>query len=186
MMTSPGLTVLRLSTALLVMMVLLTGCPRVLYLDYHPSTSIKGSGPVRVDAFSYAGHPTGLMPQKEVESADQDPEVLYLSQDIGEFFADALRQELTRAGYEPRADASRRVSGTIEQFYLDYVGRTDQRFKIETTFHVAREGTTPFTTSCRSEQQQAKDWMKSGSLIESGIRSCIEAFVKDAQAAGAL
>ena len=185
MMTSPGLTVRRLSTALLVMTVL-TGCPRVLYLDYHPSTSIKGSGSVRVDAFSYAGHPTGLMQQKEVESGNQDPEVLYLSQDIGEFFAGALTQELTRAGYETRADASRRVSGTIEQFYLDYVGRTDQRFKIETTFHVAREGTTPFTTTCRSEQQQAKDWMKSGSLIESGIRGCIEAFVKEAQAAGAL
>lgn len=185
MMTSPGLTVRRLSTALLVMTVF-TGCPRVLYLDYHPSTSIKGSGPVRVDAFSYAGHPTGLMQQKEVESGNQDPEVLYLSQDIGEFFAGALTQELTRAGYETRADASRRVSGTIEQFYLDYVGRTDQRFKIETTFQVAREGTTPFTTTCRSEQQQAKDWMKSGSLIESGIRGCIEAFVKEAQAAGAL
>jgi hypothetical protein len=126
------------------------------------------------------------MQQKEVESGDQDPEVLYLSQDIGEFFAEALRLELTRAGYEPRADASRRVSGTIEQFYLDYVGRTDQRVKIETTFHVEREGTPPFTTTCRSEQQQAKDWMKSGSLIESGIRVCIDAFVKDAQAAGAL
>ena len=175
----------RFSTALLAVTVL-TACPRVLYLDYHPSTSIKGSGPVRVDAFSYAGHPTGLMQQKEVESGNQDPEVLYLSQDIGEFFAGALTQELTRAGYETRADASRRVSGTIEQFYLDYVGRTDQRFKIETTFHVAREGTTPFTTTCRSEQQQAKDWMKSGSLIESGIRGCIEAFVKEAQAAGAL
>ena len=175
----------RFSTALLAVTVL-TACPRVLCLDYHPSGSIKGSGPVHVDHFSYAGHPTGLMQQKEVKSGDQDPEVLYLSQDIGEFFAGALTQELTRAGYETRADASRRVSGTIEQFYLDYVGRTDQRFKIETTFHVAREGTAPFTTTCRSEQQQAKDWMKSGSLIESGIRGCIEAFVKEAQAAGAL
>src|SRR5689334_6216495 len=138
-----GPTVRRLSTAFLAVTVL-TGCPRVLYLDYHPSAVFKGSGPVRVDTFSYAGPPKGLMQQKEVESGEQDPEVLYLSQDIGEFFAEALRLELTRAGYEPRADASRRVSGTIEQFYLDYVGRTDQRVKIETTFHVEREGTPPF------------------------------------------
>ena len=185
MMTSPGLMVRRLSIALLVMTVL-TGCPRVLYLDYHPSASFTGSGPVRVDAFSYSGQPTGLMQQKEVESGKEDPEVLYLSQDIGEFFAGALRSELTRAGYELRADASRTVSGAIEQFYLDYVGRTDQRFKIETTFYVAVEGATPFRTTCRSEQKQAKDWMKSGSLIEYGIRECIEAFVKDAQAADAL
>ena len=167
-------------------MAVLTGCPRVLYLDYHPSGSITGSGPVRVDAFSYAGHPTGLMEQKEVASGDQDPEVLYLSQDIGEFFAGALKKELTLAGYELRADAPRTVSGTIEQFYLTYVGRTDQRFKIETTFQVAGEGREAFTTSCRSDQQQAKDWMKSGSLIERGVRDCIEAFIKKAQAAGAL
>jgi len=185
MMPLHGPTVRRLCTALLAVTVL-TGCPRVLYLDYHPSGSIKGSGPVRVDAFSYAGHPTGLMEQKEVASGDQDPEVLYLSQDVGEFFGGALKQELTLAGYELRADASRTVSGTIEQFYLTYVGRTDQRFKIETTFQVAREGMEAFTSSCRSDQQQAKDWMKSGSLIERGIRDCIEAFLKQAQAAGAL
>jgi hypothetical protein len=95
-------------------------------------------------------------------------------------------KELALAGYEPRVDSSRAVSGTIEQFYLDYVGRHDQLFKIETTFLVAREGAAAFTTSCRSERQQAKDWMKSGSLIEHGIRDCIEAFVKEAQAAGAL
>ena len=185
MKTFDGLTGLGLSAALLAVTVL-SGCPRVLYLDYQPSASIQGSGPVRIDAFSYAGHPTGLMQQKEVESGDKDPEVLYLSQDIGKFFATALTKELTRAGYEPRSNAPRAVSGTIKQFYLDYVGRTDQRFKIETTFQVAREQAPAFTTSCRSEQQQTKDWMKSGSLIEHGIRECIEAFVKEAQAAGAL
>jgi uncharacterized lipoprotein YajG len=185
MMPSHGPTVRRLFTAFLAMTVL-TGCPRVLYLDYHPSGSIKGSGPVRVDAFSYAGHPTGVMQQKEVASGDQDPEVLYLSQDIGEFFAGALTKELTLAGYEIRADTPRTVSGTIQQFYLTYVGRTDQQFKIEATFQVAREGMEAFTASCRSDQQQAKDWMKSGSLIERGVRDCIEAFVKQAQAAGAL
>jgi hypothetical protein len=121
-----------------------------------------------------------------VESGAQDPEVLYLSQDIGEFFAAALTKELTRAGYEVGRDSSRAVSGTIEQFYLDYVGRHDQLFKIETTFRVARDGAPAFTTSCRSERQQVKDWLKSGSLIEHGVRDCIEAFVKEAQAAGAL
>ena len=184
-MTLYGLTVQRISMALLAVTVF-TGCPRVLYLDYQPSASIKGSGPVRVDTFAYAGHPTGLMQQKEVKSGQQDPEVLYLSQDIGEFFAAALKKELTRAGYELGGDSSRAVSGTIQQFYLDYVGRQDQLFKIETTFRVVRQDGQPFTTSCHSEHQQVKDWMKSGSLIEHGVRDCIEAFVKEAQAAGAL
>ena len=184
-MTAHWQTVQRISTALLAVTVLI-GCPRVLYLDYHPSASIMGSGSVRVDAFAYAGHPTGLMRRKEVESGAQDPEVLYLSQDIGEFFAAALTKELTLAGYEVGRDSSRAVSGTIEQFYLDYVRQHDQLFKIETTFRVARDGAPAFTTSCRSERQQVKDWLKSGSLIEHGVRDCIEAFVKEAQAAGAL
>jgi hypothetical protein len=184
-MTAHCLTVQRISTAVLALTVL-TACPRVLYLDYQPSAPIMGSGPVRVDAFSYAGHPTGLMRKKEVESGNKDPEVLYLSQDIGEFFAAALTKELTRAGYELRGDSPRAVSGTIEQFYLDYVDRHDQVFKIETTFRVTRDGGPAFTASCRSERQQVKDWLKSGSLIEQGVRNCIEAFVKEAQAAGAL
>ena len=184
-MTSHCLMVQRISAALVAVTVL-TGCPRVLYLDYQPSAALKGSGPVRVGVFTYAGHPTGLMRQKEVESGQKDPEVLFLSQDIGEFFAAALKKELVLAGYEPRVDSTRAVSGNIEQFYLDYVGQHDQLFKIETTFLIAREGTPAFTTSCRSEHQQIKDWMKSGSLIEHGVRDCIESFVREAQAAGAL
>ena len=166
--------------------VLLTGCPRVLYLDYQPSTSMKGSGAVQVEGFTYAGHPTGLMKKKEVESGAQDPEALYLSQDIGEFFAGALKKELTRAGYNVGPDSPRTVSGTIEQFFLDYLGQQDQRFEIQTTFQISRVDGPPFTTSCRSERQQAKDWMKSGSLIERGVNDCIAMFMKDAQAAGAL
>ena len=173
-------------SAALLAVTVLTGCPRVLYLDYHPSASLKGTGPVRVGVFTYAGHPTGLIRQKEVESGQKDPERLFLSQDIGEFFAAALTKELVLAGYEPRKDSSRAVSGNIEQFYLDYVGQHDQVFKIETTVLIARDGAQSFTTTCRSQHQQVKDWLKSGSLIEHGIRDCIESFVKEAQAAGAL
>lgn len=46
-----------------------------------------------------AGHPTGLMKQKELESSSRDVEALYLSQDIGEFFTNAVRQELAFSGY---------------------------------------------------------------------------------------
>lgn len=43
-------------TILLASSILFTGCPRVLYLDYQPSLSInKGTGPVLVGVFAYAG-----------------------------------------------------------------------------------------------------------------------------------
>lgn len=172
--------------ALAAMMVLLAGCPRVLHLDYRPSTSFKGSGPVRVDSFMYAGHPTGLMKQKELQTGAKDPEALYLSQDINEFFAAALKSELVLAGYDLRLDARRTISGTIEQFFLDYVGKDEQRFQIRVAFTVSRNDRPPFTSTCRTDRQQVRDWMRSGLLIQEGIQLCIDEFIKSAQAAGAL
>lgn len=164
----------------------LAGCPRILYLDYKPSTSAKGTGPVQVATFIYAGHPTGLMKQREVETDSGDPEALFLSRDISSFFTVALKRELAFAGYEVETNASRRVSGTIEQFFLDYVGVSDQRFYIQVTFTVTRIEGSPFTSTCRVDRHQARDWMKSGLLIEQGVRACIDEFILSAQAAGAL
>jgi hypothetical protein len=164
----------------------LSGCPRVLYLDYQPSTSVRGSGAVRVDSFAYTGHPRGLMQQKELESGGRDVEALYLSQDIGEFFAGALKKELVSAGYELKPDAVRVVSGTIDHFFLDYVGREDQRFQMQATFRVERQGLSPYIASCRSDKQQLRDWMRSGLLIERGVKDCLDEFLRGAQGAGAL
>jgi hypothetical protein len=162
------------------------GCPRVLYLDYQPSGQLKGSGPVRVDSFTYAGHPTGLMKQKELETSAGDVEALYLSQDIGMFVTSAVKKELAAAGYTVASEAGRTVSGTIEHFFLDYVGADEQRFQIRVVFSVAKNGTPAFTSSCRANRQQVKDWMKSGLLIERGTKDCLEEFLHDAQTAGAL
>ncbi len=119
------------------MMALLTaGCPRVLYLNYQPSTPIKGSGTIQVDPFLYAGHPTELMRQKELGSIARNPEALYLSQDIGIFFTNALKAELTFAGYDVQPSSAHILSGTIEHFLIDYVGANDQRFQVRVTFNV--------------------------------------------------
>lgn len=171
---------------LLAVAVLAAGCPRVLHLNYQPSTVFKGTGAVRVDTFKYSGDPTGLMKQREVQSGAKDPEALYLSQDIGVFFTNALKAELTRAGYVVQPDSERVVSGTIDQFFLEYVGEQDQRFQINATFSVARKDAQAFEESCRSDRQQTKDWMRSGVLIERGVRDCIDEFLRKAQAAGAL
>jgi len=171
---------------LLVTALLTAGCPRVLHLNYQPSSPIKGSGIIQVNPFLYAGHPTGLMKQKELESIARDPEALYLSQDIGTFFTNALKAELAFGEYDVQPSSTRIVSGTIEHFLIDYVGENDQRFQIRVTFNVARKDAPVFTTSCHSERQQSTDWMRSGLLIERGIKDCIEAFMTQAQAAGAL
>jgi hypothetical protein len=172
--------------ALLIVACLSSGCPRVLHLDYQPSNSMKGNGTVQVAPFLYAGHPTGLMKQKELESSSRHVEALYLSQNIGEFFTNAVRKELAFSGYNVQPGEARIVSGTIEHFFLEYVGEAEQRFEILATFNVNRTDAAVYASSCRSNLQQVRDWMKSGLLIERGIKDCIEQFMKSAQAAGAL
>jgi len=162
------------------------GCPRVLHLDYQPSNSIKGSGTVEVAPFLYVGHPTGLMKRKQMESGSRDVEALYLSQDIGEFFTNAVRQELAFSGYRVQPGEARVVSGTVEHFFLDYVGGVEQRFEIRATFKVNRTDAAVFASVCRSNIQQAVDWINSGLLIKRGIKDCIEQFMNSAKEAGAL
>jgi hypothetical protein len=172
--------------ALVVVAVLTTGCPRVLHLNYQASTSIKGSGPIQVNPFIYAGHTIGLMKSKELESTSHDSEALYLSQDISVFFSNALKAELTLAGYEVQSLSTRTVSGTIEHLFLDYVGETSQLFRIQATFEVMRNEAPSYASSCHADRRQVTGWMKSGLLIEQGVRDCLGEFLRDAQAAGAL
>lgn len=170
----------------MVMTLLTSGCPRVLHLNYQPSTPIKGSGTIQVDPFHYAGHPTRLVKEKELESIVKNPEALYLSQDISIFFTNALKAELAFGGYDVQPASTRIVSGAIEHFLIEYVGETDQRFQIQATFTIVRKDAPLFTTSCRAEPQRSIDWMGSGLLIERGITDCIKEFMTRAQTAGAL
>ncbi len=172
--------------ALVVVACVSFGCPRVLHLDYQPSNSIKGSGTVEVAPFLYVGHSTGLMKQKQLESGSRDVEALYLSEGIGEFFTNAVRQELAFSGYHVQPGEGRVMSGTVEQFFLDYVGEVEQRFEIRASFKVDRTDSAAFISVCRSHVQQPGDWMKSGLLIKQGIKDCIEQFLNSARAAGAL
>ena len=172
--------------ALLIVAYLNFGCPRVLYLDYQPSNSIRGNGAVQVAPFIYAGHPTGLMKQKELESGSRNVEALYLSQDIGELFTNAVKQELTFSGYQVQLGEARIVSGTVEQFFLDYVGEVEQRFEIRVTFNVNRKDAAVFTSVCRSNLQESVEWINSGLLITRGIKDCIAQFMNSARAAGVL
>ena len=168
------------------MALLTAGCPRVLYLTYQPSTPIMGNGTIHVDPFLYGGHPTRLVREKELTSIAKNPEALYLSQDIGTFFTNALKAELAFGGYGVQPASTRIVSGTIEHFLIEYVGETGQRFHIQATFNIVRRDAPVVTTSCRSEPQRSIDWMGSGLLIEQGVKDCIEEFMRQAQAAGAL
>jgi uncharacterized lipoprotein YajG len=167
--------------------VVLTGCPGVIALDYVPSNSLKGQGMVQVDAFRYEYRGSRPGPARfrseEIESSTEDIERLYLSQDIGEFFAKALKSELTHSGYQVVASHDLHVAGVVDRFSFDWTQAEDEVFELDVTYRVTRGQTTLYTYTCRSKQRKSVTLWAGGVLMKAGVKDCIEQFIRGAQGA---
>jgi hypothetical protein len=164
----------------------IAGCPRVLSIDYRPSTSLRGQGLVKVEAFRYIASEEGRVTAKQVQLHPQAPGSLRLTRDIATFFADAVKQELAHAGYQVERGADRAVSGTIKQFYLDWVDPSKMTFQGSVEFVVRKSDQVLYTdtVSCRAERP--KTVTGDGPVIADGTRACITQFLQAAQLAKAL
>ncbi len=179
------------SSRLLPLMILtLTGCPAVIALDYVPSNSLKGQGPVQVDTFryEYRGPKPGpaRFRSEEVESSTEDIERLYLSQDIGQFFAKALKSELTHSGYQVVDSHELKIFGVVDRFAFDWRQVEDQTFEIQVTYRVTRDQASVYDHICRSQQRKSVTLWAGGVLIKAGVKDCIEQFIRGAQDAKVL
>ena len=146
---------------------------------------VKGSGPDRVGVFAYAGHPTGLMRQKEVESGPEGPRGPVFSRRTSASFSPLRSRRSwssrdTNLGRTHREPSQATSSSFISIMSASTINCSRSRPR---SWSRARELRRSRPPAGRSDQQ-VKDWMKSGSLIEHGVRDCIASFVKEAQAAG--
>ena len=174
-------------TALLFLVSWLTaGCPRVISLDYVPSNPLKGQGRLQVEMFGYRAPQQGIDRPKEMQADAGEFEVFYLSQNIGEFFTEALRSELDHSGYEVAPTEALVITGTVERFYFDYEGPDGQVFEIHVSFRVSRSGAVAYSHACESRQEQSAALSTSGLIIRAGIKHCIERFIQEAQNAKVL
>lgn len=181
--SAPGLYV---SALLVVIGLLIAGCPRVISLNYVPSNHLRGHGRLQVDPFDYRAPKEGIEPSKEIEADGQEFEVSYLSQNIGTFFTNALKSELAHSGYEVTSADQLVISGTVERFYFDFERPDGQVFEIHVSYTVRRNGVVAYSDVCESKQQRSTALTTSGLVIKAGIKDCIEHFIKDAQDAKVL
>ncbi len=179
---------LRVSVAALLILVswLIAGCPRVISLDYVPSNPLKGQGRLQVNTFDYRAPAQGVERPKEMQADAEEFEVFYLSQNIGEFFTNALKSELDHSGYEVAPTEDLVITGTVERFYFDYEGPDGQAFEIRVSYTVRRSGAAAYSHACESRQEQSTALSTSGLVIRAGIKHCIERFLQDAQNAKVL
>jgi hypothetical protein len=164
----------------------LAGCPRIVHIDYQSSGSIQGQGTVHIGNFSYVASEQGQLSPRQVELHPRAAGSLYLSNEVGAFFADAVKQELAHAGYQVQEGADRSVSGRIHRFFLDWVDTSEMTFQAKVEFTVRRNDQVQYTdtVSCRAEKP--KMVTGDGAVIADGTRTCIVQFLQAAQEAKAL
>src|SRR5690348_1755829 len=113
-------SVVRTAAMLLMTAILTAGCGRMIAIDYEPTNPWKGQGAVAVSIFRYDAAEAHRVRPREVETSQAAKTELFLSQEIGAFFADALRRELVHAGYTTGDSSPLSIWGSVARFYADW------------------------------------------------------------------
>ena len=171
---------------LLLCLVTATGCPRMVSLDYQPSNPLRGQGTVGIAPFRYHASDEHRVRPRQVETNPLAKTDLFLSQEIGTFFSDALRLELSRSGYTMNDSSDRFVSGTITRFYLDWRSGQDRSFELTADYTIQSSEHTLFSWHCSSVQKGPNMLPEDGILIRKGTADCMRRFIEAAQDARAL
>ena len=166
---------------LLLCLVTATGCPRMVSLDYQPSNPLRGQGTVGTAQFRYPASDEHRVRPRQVETDPLAKTDLFLSQEIGAFFSDALRLELGRSGYTLNDSSDRIVSGTITRFYLDWRSGEDRSFELAATYTVQSGERTLFSWHCSSVQKGPNMLAEDGILIRKGTADCMHRFIEASQ-----
>lgn len=162
------------------------GCPRMVSLDYQPSNPLRGQGTVGIAPFRYLPADQDRVRPRQVETNPSAKTDLFLSQEIGVFFSDALRLELSRSGYTMNDASDRFVSGAITRFYLDWKSEEDRTFELDVDYMVQSSERTLFSWHCSSLQKGPNMLAEDGILIRKGTADCMRRFIEAAQDAKVL
>ena len=155
-------------------------------LDYQPSNPLSGQGTVGIAPFRYLAADQDRVRPRQVETNPSTKTDLFLSQEIGVFFSDALRLELSRSGYTMNDSSDRIVSGVITRFYLEWREGENRSFELAADYTVRSPEHTLFSWHCSSIQKGPNMLTQDGILIRKGTADCMRRFIEAAQDAKVL
>ena len=173
---------LHLSFVMLALVVFTASCARIVNLEYEPTNSVKGQGTVTVVPFRYEAAEAHRVRPREVETYGATRAGLFLSQEIGGFYAEALRRELARSGYTLEESSLVTVSGAVVRFAVDW-GETERVFELRAVYTIEKSG---FRWECSSIQRGPNALAQDGVLIRKGTSDCMHRFIHAAQDAHVL
>ena len=154
-------------------------------IDYQPTNTLRGQGMVGTAPFRYQASDEHRVRARQVETNPSAKTELFLTQEIGAFFAEALRLELGRSGYRLKEPSDRIVSGTITRFYLDWRSGENRSFELAVGYTVQSGERTLFSWDCSSVQKGPNMLAEDGILIRKGTADCMHRFIEAAQEANA-
>ena len=178
---------MRFQTAIaFALVVLVLGCARVVTIDYEPTNPWKGQGTVTVLPFRYEAAEDHRVRPREVETNRAARTELYLSQEIGAFFTEAFRRELTHSGYTIEESGPLTVSGAITRFFSDWRGDVERTFELHAVYTVGSVAKSGFVWECSSIQRGPNTMAQDSVLIRRGTEDCMQRFIQAAQVAKVL
>lgn len=170
----------------LLIAILVSGCPHVISLDYVPSNSYVGQGQVGVDRFEYLPFKRGELGARHVEVNPQAAGRFYLSQTVPEFFTDALKRELIHSGYQVVPSAAQSISGVIERFYYNPVDAQEASIELIVQYVVRNQEKEIYTQSVKVVRKMSKSLLAVSQLIHTATRESIHQFLTGAREAKVL
>ena len=172
--------------ALLLIAVLLSGCPHLISLDYVPNNPYVGQGQVGVERFEYLPLKRGELGPRHVEVNPQAAGRFYLSQTVPEFFAEAVKRELIHSGYQITSSAHLEVSGQIERFYYNPVDAQEASIELIVQYVVRNQRKEVYTPSVKVVRKMSKSLLAVSQLIHAATRESVHQFLAGAREAKVL
>lgn len=168
---------------LLILALCLSGCPLIISLDYVPSNSAKGQGPIQVEDFIYRPAAQGFLRPRELNVPSEGIGRIFLSREIGAVFSDALKRELMHSGYQVKQTEgltqeqapTPMISGVVEKYALLKTGV----FEMAASFAVITRDGTRQDLVCQARHNQGAIEV----MIKTAMRNCIQEFILGAQEA---
>ena len=180
-------SIYRLRFTLLVLVTLvLSGCLRVISVDYVPANPYRGQGSVAIGPFQYSASQDRKIGPRHIESNPQGMGQFYLSKDVAEFLADAVAGELTFSGYSVNSTAVLNISGTIERFYYDPVDAQYASLELIVHYTIRVGEKEAYVQTTRAFQKIPKSALAISRLIHAATSDSIHQFLNGARQANVL
>jgi uncharacterized lipoprotein len=170
-----------ISALLCAFVIALSGCVSTVPVNYAPSSTMSASGAVSVSSFAYAPAAAGKVAPNQVRNTALGS--VKFEQNVDLIFRDAVFKELRFMGVKMN-DASKDLSGEIEEFLIDDLGYSID-WTLRVKYVIKRDGVVIYKGTKEVKRKTNKFINALGSLNET-IKSNIEELVKDAAFASAI